>query len=53
VDYADVNGDGYMDATLKIIPLGPGARRIPLILPLTRTQPEGPFRIPDDLFSGG
>ncbi len=49
VDYADVNGDGYLDAVLRLIPLGRDYRRIPLILPLTRKQPEGPFSLPDRL----
>jgi hypothetical protein len=46
VDYADINGDGFLDAVLRFVPLGPGAARSPLILPLTRTQPTGPFQIP-------
>ena len=47
VDYADINGDGYLDAVLRFVPIGPGAARSPLILPLTRTSPGGPFKTPE------
>ncbi|MCB1925731.1 MAG: hypothetical protein KDJ27_18655 [Gammaproteobacteria bacterium] len=47
VDLADINGDGFLDAVLRFIPLGPGAARAPLILPLTRTSDDEPFRAPD------
>lgn len=46
VDFADINGDQYLDAVLRFVPIGPGAARAPLTLPLTRTEPEGPFRVP-------
>ena len=46
VDYADVNGDGMLDVVLRLVPLAPGASRIPLILPLTRTAPEGELHVP-------
>lgn len=46
VDFADVNGDQYLDAVLRFVPIGPGAARAPLTLPLTRTEPEGPFHVP-------
>ena len=46
VDYADINGDGYLDAVLRFVPIGPGAARSPLILPLTRTSPDGAFETP-------
>lgn len=46
VDYADVNGDGLLDVVLRLVPLAPGASRIPLILPLTRTAPEGDLHVP-------
>ncbi|EGV50864.1 hypothetical protein [endosymbiont of Riftia pachyptila] len=49
IDYADVNGDGYQDVTLRLLPLGRGGRRGPLILPLTRKQADGPFTIPQNL----
>lgn len=47
VDYADVNGDAYLDVVLRLVPLAPGASRTPLVLPLTRTRPDGAFSIPD------
>jgi hypothetical protein len=46
VDYADVNGDGFLDVVLRLIPLGHHMGRMPLILPLTRTQPDGIFTVP-------
>lgn len=47
VDYADVNGDRYLDAVLRFIPIGRGAIRAPLILPVTRKRADGPFQIPE------
>ena len=32
VDYADVNGDAWLDAVLRVVPIGPGANRRPLLL---------------------
>jgi len=49
IDYADVNGDDFLDAILRLIPLGRGVSRIPLVLPLTRKEPDGPFIVPDNL----
>lgn len=49
VDYADVNADGYVDAIIRLVPLGRGQRHIPLILPLTRMQADDPFMIPPHL----
>ncbi|HXK55125.1 MAG TPA: ferric uptake regulator family protein [Gammaproteobacteria bacterium] len=46
VDHADVNGDGYLDVVLRLIPLGHHTGRAPLLLPLTRTQPDGIFTVP-------
>jgi len=46
VDFADINGDHYLDAVLRFVPVMPGAPRTPLILPLTRTEPDGPFHVP-------
>lgn len=46
VDFADVNGDHVLDAVLRFVPIGPGAGRSPLILPLTRKQATGPFHVP-------
>lgn len=48
-DYADVNGDGVLDAVLRLVPLAPGASRMPLILPLTRTAPDGAFVVPEEV----
>ena len=47
VDYADINGDRIMDAVLRFVPVGPGAARSPLILPVTRLGPEEVFSVPD------
>ncbi len=49
IDYADVNADGYLDAVIRLVPLGRGLRHHPLILPLTRTTPGGPFSVPQHL----
>ncbi len=46
IDYADLNGDGYRDAILRLFPLGIGRRMAPLVLPLTRFQADGEFSIP-------
>jgi hypothetical protein len=46
VDFADINGDGFLDAVLRFIPLGPGSNRAPLTLPLTRFDQTGPFTVP-------
>ena len=47
VDYADINGDRIMDAVLRFVPVGPGAARSPLILPVTRLGPDEAFSVPD------
>lgn len=49
IDFADVNADGYVDAVLRLIPIGRGFRRAPLILPLTRKAPDAGFSIPQHL----
>ncbi|MEN8178080.1 MAG: hypothetical protein ABFS39_05610 [Pseudomonadota bacterium] len=49
IDYADVNGDDYLDAILRLIPLGRGVSRAPIVLPLTRKEPDGTFTIPQNL----
>lgn len=46
VDYADVNGDGFQDAVLRLIPLGTGRGHAPRILPVTRLSADGPFILP-------
>ncbi len=54
VNYADVNGDGYLDAVLRIIPLGPGASRMPVVLAYTRMSPDGDLSVPvEGTRSGG
>ena len=47
VDFADVNGDRVLDAVLRFVPLGVGAMRMPLSLPVTRFAPDGPFTVAD------
>jgi hypothetical protein len=49
VDYADVNGDRTLDVVLRLVPLAPGASRMPIILPLTRDEPDGPFQVPEQV----
>lgn len=49
VDFADINADHFLDAVLRFVPIGPGAPRGPLVLPLTRTEPTGPFQVPQML----
>ncbi|MCB1734733.1 MAG: hypothetical protein H6981_09840 [Gammaproteobacteria bacterium] len=46
VDYSDVNGDGYQDAVLRLIPLGSGTSRAPRVLPVTRLSATGPLILP-------
>ncbi len=47
VDYADVNGDGYLDAVLRLTTIGRRASRPELlVLPLTRFSANEPFTIP-------
>jgi len=47
VDFADINGDGFLDTVLRFIPVGPGSMRAPLTLPLTRFDDSGPFTVPE------
>lgn len=49
IDYADANADGFLDAIIRLMPIGRGVRHTPLILPLTRTRPDGLFRVPKHL----
>ena len=53
VNYADVNGDGYLDVVLRLIPLGRHAGRMPLVLPLTRKDPDGVFTVPKGMIPPG
>jgi len=46
VAFADVNHDGYQDAVLRLVPLGPGVSHIPVLLPVTRFSEDGPFVVP-------
>ena len=46
VDFTDVNGDGYQDAVLRLVSIGPGISPVPTILPLTRTADTQKFYIP-------
>jgi hypothetical protein len=46
VDYADINGDGYMDAVLRFLPSGPGSIRRTIFLPVTRFSADGEFQLP-------
>lgn len=47
VDFADINGDRVLDAVLRFVPLRAGPARVPLILPLTRFEPDAPFSVPE------
>jgi len=47
VDFADINGDGFLDAVLRFVPVGPGSNRVPLTLPLTRFDDSEPFTVPE------
>lgn len=49
VDYGDLNADGVQDAVLRIVPLGRGVSRMPIMLPLTRKAANVPFSIPTGL----
>jgi len=51
IDFADINGDRVLDAVLRFVPIGPGAHRGPLILPLTRFSADERFSVPQPLFS--
>ncbi len=49
IDYSDVNGDGFLDAVLRLFPLGPRHGRTASILPVTRRSPEGAFSVPEGM----
>ena len=46
VDFADINGDGYLDAVLRFLPTGPGHLRRTILLPVTRFAADGEFQLP-------
>lgn len=46
IDHIDLNYDGYEDVLLRIMPLGRGVSRLPVLLPLTRKDPGQAFIIP-------
>ncbi len=46
VDFADINGDGYLDAVLRLLPLGLRLTRTPVLLPLTRKTGTESFSAP-------
>jgi len=45
VDHSDANGDGYLDAVLRVVPIGPGTTRMPLVVAFTRKGPEEPLTV--------
>lgn len=49
IDYSDVNGDGYLDAVLRLFPLGPRRGRTASILPITRLAPDAPLGVPNGM----
>ena len=46
VDFADVNGDGYLDAVLRMTLVGSRGKPELLVLPLTRFSENEPFTLP-------
>lgn len=46
VDFTDINEDGYQDAVLRMVSIGPGTSPVPTLLPLTRTTETQPFHVP-------
>ena len=49
VDHGDLNNDGYEDVVLRIMPLGRGVSRLPVLLPLTRNADDVPFSVPEGI----
>lgn len=43
-DFLNVDGDEYLDVALRLVPIGPGRMRVPLVFALTREQEGGAFR---------
>jgi hypothetical protein len=48
VDYADVNGDGWLDAVLRFVPVGPGTSRRPVVVAYTRKGADMPLGLATD-----
>jgi hypothetical protein len=49
VDYGDFNADGVQDVLLRMMPMGRGISRMPVLLPLTRFDGEQAFSVPSGL----
>lgn len=49
VDIGDFNNDGYLDALLRIMPLGRGVSRFPVLIPLTRFEENGSFSVSEGI----
>lgn len=49
VDYSDADGDGYLDALLRVVPIGPGAVRMPMVVGYTRKNPDEAFSVLEPL----
>lgn len=45
VDVGDFNNDGFVDALLRIMPLGRGVSRFPVLIPLTRFEENSSFTV--------
>ncbi|RKZ99258.1 MAG: hypothetical protein DRQ47_11325, partial [Gammaproteobacteria bacterium] len=43
VDFADTNNDGYMDAIIRLIPIGSRVSRVPILYLLTKKGADKPF----------
>ena len=48
VDYADVNGDGWLDAVLRFVPVGPRTSRRPVVVAYTRKGADMPLGLATD-----
>lgn len=49
IDYANLNGDEFLDAVLRIVRVGKKSKRKVILFPLTRFSQDGPFLIPPDI----
>ena len=45
VDVGDFNSDGFLDALLRIMPIGRGVSRFPVLIPLTRFEENSSFSV--------